>query len=221
MAESPLFVYLHGFASSPHSNKAHFFAEKLRARGAEVALPDLNEGEDDFRGLTLSRSVRQVRWVMDSLRADERGAVIVGSSLGGYTAALVAHADPRVRAVVLLAPAFDLPGRWQVWLGPERIAHWRATRELEVDHYARGRKEKLGFGLYLDAHGHPPYPQTGCPTLILHGVKDAEVSVETSRKYVSITPDARLVELDTDHGMLDALDRIWAESESFLAPWLP
>lgn len=220
MAETPVFVYLHGFVSSPQSAKAQFFAEKLRARGIEPLIPDLNEGEKGFFGLTLSRSVAQVRALLDRHGADERGAVLIGSSLGGYTAALVAHGDPRVRATLLMAPAFDLPGRWTAWLGEEQIAAWRKDRELEVDHHAWGRKEKLGFGLYIDALGHPPYPRTGCPTLVLHGVNDAEVGIGASQKYVEMTPEAQLVELPSDHGLLDVLDTIWQRSEEFLTPWL-
>jgi predicted esterase YcpF (UPF0227 family) len=36
-------IYLHGFASSPHSGKATYLAERLRARGMDVRVPDLNQ----------------------------------------------------------------------------------------------------------------------------------------------------------------------------------
>jgi len=48
----PRFVYLHGFASSPSSRKARFFAERFRELGIGLEVPDLAEG--DFRNLTLS-----------------------------------------------------------------------------------------------------------------------------------------------------------------------
>jgi len=213
------FVYLHGFASGPQSSKARFFRERFAELGVPLETPDLNEGEGDFRGLTLSRSVRQVREILD--RQDAKRAVVLGSSLGGYTAALVGMNDPRVQAQVLLCPAFDLPARWNTWLGDDAIAAWRKTREIEVDHHARGRKEKLGFGLYLDAMGHSPYPPARVPTLVLHGVNDTEVPVGTSRKFAMGAPTVRLVEYESDHALLDVLDPIWQETRAFLAPWLP
>lgn len=221
MAEIPVYVYLHGFASGPESNKARFFREKLQGLGVPVEIPDLNEGAEGFRGLTISRSLLQVQEILDRTDADRRGAVLIGSSLGGYTAALAAGRDSRIVASVLMAPAFDLPARWTSWLGHEGISEWRKSRELEVDHHAWGRKEKIGFGLYIDAMGHPPYPRAGCRTLIFHGVDDAEVTIGASRRYAEMTPEAQLVELESDHGLLDVTERIWEESRAFLAPWLP
>lgn len=219
-AQMPLFLYLHGFASAPSSTKAQFFAERLRAREIELELPDLNEGEGDFFGLTVSRALRRVESILAEGGVRERGAVLFGSSLGGYLSALAASRNPDIRAVVLLAPAFDLPARWQQILGTEVIARWRQEGSLEVDHYARQRKERIGFDFYRDSLGHPPYPQVECPGLILHGVNDAEVPVGVSRKMVSLSPGLRMVELDSDHGLTDVLDRLWEETERFLEPWL-
>jgi uncharacterized protein len=213
------FVYLHGFASGPQSNKARYFRDRFAELDVPLEIPDLNEGEGGFRALTLSRSIAQVRATLDA--RDAQRAVVIGSSLGGYTAALAAAKDPRIEALVLMCPAFDLPARWITWLGDEGVADWRKTRELEVDHHARGRKEKLAFGLYIDAMGHSPYPAPSVPTLLLHGVNDAEVPVGTSHKYASGRPNVRLVEYDSDHGLLNVLDPIWEETRAFLAPWLP
>lgn len=214
--ETPFFLYLHGFASGPSSEKARFFRERLGARGVDLAVPDLNEGEEGFFGLTVSRSLRRVESMLAEERARERGAVLIGSSLGGYLSALAASRNPDVRAVVLMAPAFDLPARWQQILGSETIAKWREEGSLEVDHYATRSKERIGFGFYRDSLGHPPYPKVECPGLILHGVNDTEVPVGVSRKLVSLSPSVRLVELDSDHALTDVLDTIWEESERFL-----
>ncbi|HEY0840863.1 MAG TPA: YqiA/YcfP family alpha/beta fold hydrolase [Vulgatibacter sp.] len=214
----PGFVYLHGFASGPSSAKAAFYRDELARRGISVITPDLNEGPGGFHGMTLSRCVDATRAALEEAGASERGAVLIGSSMGGLVAALVASRDPRVRAAVLLAPAFDLPARWNAWIGEEGVGEWRRTRELEVDHHAWGRKEKLGFAFYLDSMGLPPYPRPACPTLILHGVRDAEVGIGTSVKLADGAPNVRLVALESDHGMLDVLPRLWSETEEFLGP---
>jgi len=219
-ATTPFFLYLHGFASGPSSAKAQAFAARFADRGIDLAVPDLNEGEGDFFGLTVSRALRKVEALLVDGGMRERGAVILGSSLGGYLAALAAARNPDVRAVVLLAPAFDLPARWHQILGNETIDRWRKEGFLEVDHYARRRKERIGFDFYRDSLGHPPYPRLECPGLILHGMKDLEVPVGVSRKMASLCPQIRLIELDSDHALTDVLDRLWEETERFLAPWL-
>lgn len=214
MAERPGVVYLHGFTSSPASQKAVFFHERLRERGIDVVIPDLNG--PDFRQLTISGALREAAAALEEAKIAERGAVLIGSSLGGYLAAILASRDPRIRAAILMAPAFDLPARWTAWLGEEGIANWRQSRELEVDHHATGEKATLGFGFYLDAMGHPPYPRPSCPTLILHGLHDESVGIGTSRKIAEGSPTIQLVELDSDHGLLDVRDRLWDETISFL-----
>lgn len=217
----PLFLYLHGFASGPSSTKAQFFRTRLEQVGVDLQIWDLNEGEGGFRGMTVSRSLRRIEELLVSQEAQERGVVLIGSSLGGYLACLAASRNPNVRAVVLMAPAFDLPARWQHILGQEVIANWRKDGQLEVDHYAYQRKEPIAFGFYLDSLGHPPYPNVTCPGLDLHGVHDLEVPVGTSRKFVALSPSVRLVEFDSDHGLTDVLDELWEEAAEFLAPWLP
>lgn len=214
----PIFVYLHGFASGPSSAKARFFHERLASLGVDLQVPDLNQGEEGFRTLTISRSIAQVHDLID--RSGAERAVLIGSSLGGYTAALASIQDPRVEALVLMCPALDLPARWTQWLDQEGIDRWRSSGVLEVDHHAWQRKEKVGFGLYRDALGHAPYPKVEVPTLVLHGSRDEEVPLGTSRKFAALSPQVRLVEYDSDHALLDVLEPIWEESKAFLAPWI-
>ena len=92
-------LYLHGFASSPASSKARFFAARLRAAGGRVEIPDLAAG--DFEHLTITGQLR----VIEQAAAGEPVA-LMGSSLGGYLAGLYAARHPEVSRVILLAPAF-------------------------------------------------------------------------------------------------------------------
>src|ERR1700678_4151148 len=94
-------VYLHGFASGPQSGKARFFAERFGARGVPFVAPRLDEG--DFEGLTISGQLKVVEKAVG-----EGPVVLMGSSLGGYLAALYAarHREA-VEKLVLLAPAFQ------------------------------------------------------------------------------------------------------------------
>ncbi len=91
-------IYLHGFASSPNSRKAQFFGEKLSAQGFSVETPDLAAG--DFEHLTLSGQLR----IVDTLLA-AGPAVVFGSSMGGYLAALAAERYPQFGGASGLAGA--------------------------------------------------------------------------------------------------------------------
>ena len=97
-------------------------------------MPALDEG--DFERLTLTAQLAIIERLADS------GPInILGSSMGGYLAALYAARHPEVRRVVLLAPAFRLAERWEARLGEAAMADWRQTGSMTVFHYGEGREQ--------------------------------------------------------------------------------
>jgi len=50
--------YLHGFASSPKSTKAEYFAERFARHGVPLRCPDFNQ--PDFSTLTMTRMLTQL-----------------------------------------------------------------------------------------------------------------------------------------------------------------
>jgi pimeloyl-ACP methyl ester carboxylesterase len=113
-------LYLHGFASGPASGKAQWFRRAFIERGVDLEIPDLVEG--DFENLTISGQLAVIERV-----AQGEAISLIGSSMGGYLAALYASRHPEVNRLVLLAPAFHFPQRWPEELGQERAADWRRT----------------------------------------------------------------------------------------------
>ncbi len=209
-------LYLHGFASGPRSKKAAFLKDRFaRELGLELLVPDLNEGEGGFRGLTISRMLAAVA---RALEGAER-SVLIGSSLGGYVAGLFAarHAD-RVAAEVLLAPAFELMSRWEQWIGAEGLEAWRRTGLFEVDHYDRGRRESVGWGFFEDAARYEPLPAVRVPTLVINGRSDAYVPLAASERLAASAPAGlvRLVPVDDGHELAASLDLVWRETRAFL-----
>ena len=112
-------VYLHGFASSPSSSKAQYFRGKFAERGISIEIPQLDEGR--FEALTISGQLD----VIERTVGQEPG-VLMGSSLGGYLAALYASRHPtQVERLVLLAPAFQFPRRWRERYSEEAWEQWQ------------------------------------------------------------------------------------------------
>ena len=52
------YLWLHGFASGPTSGKGQFVRGRLRERGIELLIPDLNAPA--FFDLTVSRTLEQI-----------------------------------------------------------------------------------------------------------------------------------------------------------------
>lgn len=203
------FVYLHGFASSPASGKAQFFAGKLREEGLEVAVPYLeNEG---FRNLTVSGQLKVIEGA-----AQGQSVRLIGSSMGGYLASLYAALHPETEKLLLLAPAFGFADRWKLRLGEETMQLWARQGFIEMMHYASGKPEPVGYGLIEDGLRYPAEPNFLQPALIFHGIQDDVVPVDFSRTFASSRTNVQLTELNSGHELNDVMEVIWHASRDFL-----
>jgi hypothetical protein len=206
----PRFIYLHGFASSPGSRKALFFEQRFRELGIGLEIPDLAEG--DFRNLTLTAQLNVISKVS---RAEP--VSLIGSSMGGYLAALYAARHPRqVEQLVLLAPAFSFASRWPETLGERTMEQWKRTNTLQVFHYSEGCEVELGYQLVEDASQYEAYPDVAQPVLIFQGRNDTVVPPEYAVRFAERHPNARLRLLNSDHELGNVLDEMWMETEEFL-----
>jgi pimeloyl-ACP methyl ester carboxylesterase len=204
-------LYLHGFASSPASRKAQLFRKRFAEAGLDLAIPELEEGS--FRNLTISGQLRVIdRW------AAGKPVHLIGSSMGGYLAALYAARHAEVQRLVLMAPAFGFARRWVASLGPEKLEEWRTSGVLEVFHYAAGGPTPLGWSLMQDALGYEDEPAVKQPALIWHGLQDDVVPVEASRAFAAHNPSARLVEAASGHELANVAEQIAEEALAFLQP---
>jgi hypothetical protein len=203
-------VYLHGFASSPHSSKAQFFRREFAARGVSVEIPQLDEGR--FEELTISGQLRVIERAVG-----DQPAILMGSSLGGYLAALYANRDPaQVDKLVLLAPAFQFPRRWRERYSDQDWERWKREGSAPVFHYGDGRERRLGYRFVEDAAQYEDEPEFPQPALILHGVRDSVVPAEISRVYAARHPNARLVLFESGHELTDVLEPMWAQISAYL-----
>jgi pimeloyl-ACP methyl ester carboxylesterase len=201
-------VYLHGFASSPASSKARYFHDRLTAAGASVTIPDLTA--DDFEHLTLSS---QLQVLSNHIGGACR---LMGSSMGGYLAALHAARSPLVERLVLLAPAFSFHDRWHERLGPDQMAQWRETGRMEVFHYGFNEMRPISYNLIDDATRYPAYPDFSQPALIFHGRFDDIVPASYSERFAAGRPNVHLEIVDSGHDLLNVLDQISPQIIEFL-----
>ena len=79
-------LYLHGFASGPGSKKGVAVAQRFAARGVEVERLDLRI--PSIERLSLGAMIARTR---AAIGGERDRAVLIGSSLGGLTAARVAE----------------------------------------------------------------------------------------------------------------------------------
>jgi uncharacterized protein len=193
------YLYLHGFASSPQSTKAQAF----RAALPDLEIPALDE--NDFEHLTISNQLAVIERTLQN-----QPAHLIGSSMGGYLAALYAATHPEISRLVLLAPAFGFLTRWQQRMGGQKPAF------LEVFHHGTQSMRPVHYGLIEDAFEHPAVPHFTQPALIFHGVHDDTVPLEVSTDFTATHPNARLIELNSDHELLNVLEKIVAEAVPFL-----
>ena len=206
------YAYLHGFASSPLSKKGVRMAEDFRQRGVDLERPDLNE--PSFAELTYSGALTAI----DALHAEHPDTwCLVGSSLGGYLAALWASLHPElVERLVLLCPGFELVHRWPDMLGQETMTRWKQEGTLELPD-ATGTPTPLWWKFIEDATTHPAVPDVSCPTLIIHGRADETVPIAGSRRYAATHKNVELIEVEDDHRLLASTDLITTRALEFFS----
>lgn len=206
------YAYLHGFGSSPSSKKGQHLERMFSGFGIELLLPDLNR--PSFARLSPEAILSELD---ATLARDLSGPRLrlIGSSLGGWFATLLAARHPSlVDRLVLIAPAFDFGERWRARLGDEGIERW-----LEQGHAlfpnVDGEQVPVHAAFLTEACALPQRPVVNAPTLILHGVHDDVIPIESSRAYAAEHAHVELLELDADHALSDHEDHVAAETQRF------
>ena len=185
---TPGLFWLGGFKSDMKGTKAEALSRWAREQGRACVRFDYSghgESKGDFSDGTITRWLEESVAVFDACCAGPQ--VVVGSSMGGWIALLLARELRRrsgkqgatVAGLVLIAPAVDFTEvlMWQrfppavkreieekgVWLRPSEYSEgpYPITRGLIED----GRRHLLLGGMI----------ETGCPVRILQGVLDPDV----------------------------------------------
>ena len=205
------YIYLHGFASSPNSSKARYISDRFAEINKKIKIPDLNAG--DFFHLTITR---QMKKIASQIGCDYTPFTLIGSSLGGLIAAQLAQQYQQVQRLVLLAPAFGFLSHWLPKLGDAQLVNWEKEKSLMVYHYGEGKYLPLSYDFITDASRYTEdVLRRPIPTLIIHGENDEAIPVQASRDFAKTRSWVKLIELDSDHALSNALPIIWQETCSF------
>jgi uncharacterized protein len=206
------FIYLHGFASGPGSKKANKFKKHFESASISLAVPDLEGG--DFQRLSLSKQIKIVNDRMDQFPGERFG--LIGSSMGGYLAALIAQEREEVAAIYIMAPGFNFLKRWSDLVqghlkGPNVIPDL-----ISVYHYRYNKDMLLSTDIFRDAEKWDRLAlDRNLPTRIVHGIHDDTVDIAESRKFLKTHPMCQLLELDSDHQLLSHIEWIVEDALKF------
>lgn len=208
---TPGLIWLPGFKSDMVSTKATVLSDWARRNGVACTRFDYSghgQSEGRFEDGTIGCWLEETRAVFS--RMTEGPMIVVGSSMGGYIAMLLLRQlmaeDPveadRIRALVLIAPAWDMTEdlMWKQFPDDVRRAIVEEGVWLRPSDY--GDPYPITRGLIEEGRRHlfgrRPW-DPGRPVHILHGKQDPDVPwqhtlalesfLEGGRTHVTSVPD--------------------------------
>jgi pimeloyl-ACP methyl ester carboxylesterase len=217
-------VYVHGFASRQDGEKALYFRDRFVEAGCDYLAFD-HRGHGNASGtmkeLTVTRNLEDLDAVVSGLCGKHKNRVLIGSSMGGQTAAWYAAMHPgRIAANLLIAPGFRFIENRKRELGAEGVRQLRQRGEMDV------RNEwvavTIGRALLEDGERYPVeklLTDYQTPTLILHGTQDGSVPYADSVAFAEKS-SARPLELvliaGGDHRLTDLKEELFRSMKGFL-----
>jgi pimeloyl-ACP methyl ester carboxylesterase len=210
---APGLVWLGGFRSDMRGTKAEFLDSLAEAQGRACLRFDYSghgESEGDFADATIGLWAEQTLAIFRALTKGPQ--IVVGSSMGGWIALLLARAlaqageAGRLAGMVLIAPAVDFT---EALIWPQLPEAVRQTIESEgawmrpADGY--GASYPLTRALFEDGRSNSLFGgeiRTWCPVSILQGMADPDVPWRHAMRLIeSLASDPATITLvkDGDH----------------------
>jgi len=217
-------VYLHGFASVQTGEKALYFRDRLLARGYAYFTLDFRghgQSSGSMRELTATRLLEDCELVVDHLRSQYKNIVLIGSSLGGWTACWHAARHPnQIAANILIAPGFGFPATILRSLTPAELKRWKEDGTIAFrNEYCN---VELGYSLIQDASNYllaSLKASYRTPSLIIHGMQDEIVDYRQSLDFIQECefPQLELVLIKSgDHRLTDQKERLADLIENYI-----
>jgi carboxylesterase len=229
-------VILHGFGDTPQTVES--LARALYGHGMDVSVPLLpGHGRTlpEFARSTRAQWIGAARTAYGVMRARHERVVLIGLSLGGALATIVAADDPSLASLVLLAPYVDAPG----WL---RALTHIAPAIAVVLPYVGGnplrsiqdpvaRASALAYGAMPPAlvrdlvrtadDARAALTRVAAPTLYIQSREDNRITVAVAtRAFASITAQPKRLELLTGCGHVLTVDYCRERVEAMVIEWV-
>ncbi len=196
----PGIVFLHGFRSDMAGTKAVFLADRARSTGRAFLRLDYS-GHGLSSGRFEDGAIGD--WFEDALCAlgalTEGPQVLVGSSMGGWIALLLARAVPeRVAGLVGIAAAPDFTED-SFWAGASEDERARLMRDGRIERPSDYADEPYVITRRLIEDGRARLVlraplALGCPVRLLQGTEDRDVAPDVALRLLGHAsgPDIRL-----------------------------
>ena len=187
-------LWAHGLEGSPNGSKPTWIIENL---GWNVISVDMSRS-----GWTIGD---QTKVVIDKISEIDDFDLIMGSSYGGLAVANAANEllDRDLR-LVLMAPAFGLAENFQNIAGRDGLKEWENNGSRPYFHHGLNEEIKLGWDFMVSAE-KMSWPKIKHPTVIIHGISDEIVSIESSRKVAGSNSNIELIEVEDGHRLGNSL----------------
>jgi pimeloyl-ACP methyl ester carboxylesterase len=182
-------LFITGFLSRRWGNKSKALADWCREREWGFCCYDVRgfgDSEGRFTDYTLSDWIVDARTVVTMLQSGPP-LTIVGNSLGGWIAWLMAQEFAQVERLILIAPAFNMMGVRAKAISPERLHEWHTAGWMPWDDDPLHKDWPLSWKWVEESedswktsfdHLRP------VKTTILHGQQDQAILPEGSREFV-------------------------------------
>lgn len=190
-------LFITGFLSKRWGNKSKALAQWCDEKGWGFCCYDVRGCGDSggtFTDYTLSDWIQDARGVVSTLIAGPP-LTIVGNSLGGWIAWLVAQEYAIVDKLVLIAPAFNMMGVRASSISDGRHHAWRTTGWMSWDDEPAHRDFPLAWKWVEESEAYWKTSFDGIrpvSTAILHGREDSVILPQGSSRFVeqvrSISP---------------------------------
>jgi carboxylesterase len=189
-------LLLHGFGDTPQT--LSLLAHRLKKAGYSVFVPLLPGHGRNINAFTRSRAdewIEAASSALDELRGQSKGVSVVGLSMGGALAVLLAAGAQDISALILIAPYLGMPRllhiaavtHW-VWEGLAGEVNGRSPRSI---HDPIEREKNLAYGAVTGralfelskvmTRARKALPQVTAPTLIVQSREDPRISPEVAQ----------------------------------------
>ena len=199
-------LFITGFLSKRWGNKSKALAQWCAEQGWAFCCYDVRgfgDSEGTFTDYCLSDWIADARSVISMLTKSSHstppspprqdaavpGLTIVGNSLGGWIAWLMAQEYDQVERLMLIAPAFNMMGVRAKTITPERRHDWHSAGWMPWDDDPLHRAWPLSWKWVEESETYwaSSFDHVRrVKTVILHGTEDTVILPQGSREFVNL-----------------------------------